>query len=90
MDNQDNEDYTPQQLQAYEALRVAAERIWYNNWVSQGKPMPDHKGHSWFHVTYEHKHTMELMPMVLSGKVSPEEAMAWLWDYDTMKQRGIS
>jgi hypothetical protein len=69
---------TSQQIHAYNALSVAAERI--------GRNTPrTSKRH--FTPTPAHIDVINAMRDVLSGKITPEEAMGVLWEYDVMKER---
>ena len=78
--------------QAYGALKIASERIGDNNynhqmalWKKTHKSIKNFK----FTVTPEHKEIVNAMGNVLNGSITPEDAMALLWQYDTMKQRGL-
>lgn len=78
--------------QTYTALTIAGARIGANNyklqaikWKKSHKSMKNFK----FTVTPEHKEIVDALPKVLDGTMSPEDAMALLWQHDTMKQRGI-
>lgn len=71
--------------QVYRALSTAADRIGANNYRLQRASFSGRKFR--FHVTPEHREIVEAMPKLLSGAMSPDEAMALLWQYDTMKQR---
>lgn len=77
---------TPQQLQAYRALKIAADRMGANNYAAQVKANKG-KPPKRFHVTPEHQCVIDAMPKVLSGKISVDEAMAMLHEYETEKQR---
>lgn len=66
--------------QAYNALRVAAERIGQNNYRSG---LYKKKG---YRITQEHQDVLQAMSDVLSGKITPENAMALLHEYDVLKQ----
>jgi len=77
--------------QAHSALKIAAEKIGANNYASgiykvkhnrRGLPIG---GYS---ITAAHQEVIEAMPLVLSGEITPEEAMALLWRDDVMRQRG--
>lgn len=74
---------TRQQMQAYDALSVAAERIGRNT------PLTIRRGKPHFTPTQAHIDVIKAMGDVLSGAITPEEAMALLWEYDVMKQRGL-
>lgn len=81
--------YSDAQLRAYRALQKAGERIGLNNYRSgrykiryrHGVPIGGYT------ITPEHQEIVDAMPKVLSGEITPEEAMALLWQYDTMRQR---
>lgn len=70
--------YTDSQLQAHRALLTAAERIGANNYRKLGKR---------FTVTVEHRAVIQASSDVLVGKISVNDAMALLHDYDVMEQR---
>lgn len=81
---------TKQEEQAYKALYTAAERMGANNYKSQWEAhikKKRSKNTFKFHVTAEHELVIESMKKVLSKKITPEEAMALLWQYDVKKQR---
>lgn len=70
--------------QAHRALEIAADRM--------GKS--SYKAHvlSKFHKTpfnpsAEHRAVIQAMPDLLAGKITPEEAMSLLHEYDVLKQR---
>jgi len=78
------------QDQAYTALERAAERMGANNYAEQcrqhqraGRAASTFR----FVVTEHHVEVIAAMPKVLDGTITPEDAMALLWQYDTMKQR---
>ncbi len=82
--------YTDAQLAAYRALSIAAERMGYNGYLAASK------GHArprnWRPVgiytpTEAHRDVLEAMPLVLSGEMTPNDAMALLWRQDVMDQR---
>lgn len=89
--------YTPQQLQAYNALKIAAERMGRNGYAAevarrgftsaQALAWIQRHKRSLYIPTGEHCAVVEAMSKVLSGEMSPEEAMALLHQYDVMKQR---
>lgn len=94
--------YTSQQLQAYNALRIAAERMGANGYAAEVRKiqkrnprwsLTDILNHqtrtkrSIYTPTGEHCAVIESMSKVLSGEIDPEEAMALLNQYDVMKQR---
>lgn len=81
---------TPAQDQTYKALEKAANRMGNNNYLEQkAKWLKTHKNMKKFQftVTAEHEMIVKAMPKVLSGELTPEEAMSLLWDYDVLKQR---
>ena len=78
--------------QAYKALRTAAERIGANNYARgtykimrtyRGRRYEEHMGS----ITRAHQQIVDAMPALLADKITPEEAMALLWDHDVMEQR---
>lgn len=82
--------YTDAQLAAYRALAKAAERMGYNGYLaaSKGRARP----RNWRPVgiyapTEAHREVLEAMPKVLSGEMTPNDAMALLWQGDVMDQR---
>lgn len=80
---------TPAEL-TYRALSVAAERIGGNNYSRQ---IAEHRraGRSprtfRFTVTDAHARVVDGMGDVLAGKITPEQAMAILHEYDVFEQR---
>ncbi len=76
------------QMQAYNALKNAAERIGHNNFLSFGPTKYNRKGDriGGYYVTPEHAAIVEAMPKVLSGEVTPEAAITMLHEPDIMKQ----
>lgn len=83
---------------AHRALEHAAERIGRNNAASYlrsaafndlpGVQLSNRKAkRGAYTITPEHRELVEALPALLSGKITPEEAMALLHGYDTMKQR---
>jgi hypothetical protein len=78
--------------QVYNALKVAGEKIGYHNYLLQlTEYKKTHKSVKNFRctVTPEHKEIVDAMGKVLNETMTPEDAMALLWQYDTMKQRGV-
>lgn len=71
---------------AYQALRIAAERIGAGNWTAQ---LAAHRGRGLprFAVTAAHRAVVDAMPAVLAGRMTPEAAMALLWTHDVMRER---
>jgi hypothetical protein len=80
---------TDPRIQAYNALKIAAERIGRNNSASYQEQMIYRRGKlvKAYHITPEHRAVCDAMPKVLSGEITPEQAMATLHEYDTLKQR---
>lgn len=76
--------------QAYRALSIAAERIGGNNY---SRLMAEHRrrGRSprtfRMTVTDAHRRVIDAMGDVLAGTITPEQAMAILWEYDVLDQR---
>jgi hypothetical protein len=89
--------YTPQQLQAYSALKRAAERMGANGYAAEMKrrKMTRSQALDWitrnkrsiYIPTGEHVTVVEAMSKVLAGEMTPEEAMGLLHQYDVMRQR---
>jgi len=76
--------------QAYNALRIASERMGRNNFrAGLYSVRRDHRGRvtQGYSVTPEHAAVVDAMPRVLSGELSPSDAMAMLHEYNTEKQR---
>jgi hypothetical protein len=78
------------QGRAYRALQIAAERMGFNNWkagreahVRAGRKASTYR----YTPTEEHRQIVAAMDAVLRGTITPEDAMALLWQHDTMKQR---
>lgn len=69
---------------AYKALRIAAERIGANNYRA-GVYNPRQRGG--YSITDAHKDVIEAMRDVLSGAMSPNDAMALLHRSDVEQQR---
>ncbi len=69
---------------AYRALAHAADRMGKSGHrahaVSKYRKQP-------YTPTAEHSAIIKAMPALLAGEISPEEAMAMLHEYDTLKQR---
>lgn len=79
-------------VQAYKALQHASLIIGKNNYkIQTTKYLKQHKTLSLFKftVTPEHAELCKAMNDLYSDKITPEEAMSLLWQYDTMKQRGL-
>jgi hypothetical protein len=81
---------TEQQKQTHKALQTAAEKMGLNNFKAQlaqhiktGKSKKSFR----FTVTAEQAIVIATMPKVLSGEITPNDAMALLWQYDVMHQR---
>lgn len=64
-------------MQAYNALRIASNRIGFNNYV------PGY----YFYVTDGHRDVIDAMNDVLCGHISPDEAMSLLQRGDVLNQR---
>ena len=77
---------TRQQMKAHRALSAAAERIGAN--ASPGQFTAD-RGRKHFTPSKAHLDVVTAMTDVLSGKITHEQAMALLWEYDVMKARGL-
>lgn len=84
---------TSLQIQVYNALKIAAERMgqfgkdsyYKKHKLTGGFSLSYGKLH--FTPTQEHKDVVDAMPKVLSGAMSPEEGMALLHQYDVFQQR---
>lgn len=79
-----------QQQAAYEALRIASERMGANNYGAQVRAHQEagRKASTFrFTVTPEHDMVVKAMPLVLTGKLSADDAMSMLHEYDVLKQR---
>ncbi len=63
-------------IRAHDALQKAAERM--------QRSMHGKKSAT---CTPEHREVVATMSLVLSGKVTPEQAMSLLWQYDVLQQR---
>ena len=81
---------TPQQDQVYKALQTAAGRMGNNNylvqkqnWLKKHKTMKNFR----FTVTTEQQEVIQAMNDLLNNRITPEQAMSLLWQYDIMKQR---
>lgn len=82
--------WTPQQIQAHRALMKAAEKMGWNNYqaglaahVRKGR-----KKHTYRYTpTEEHERVIKASSDVLKGRITPEQAMAMLHEYDIFKQR---
>jgi hypothetical protein len=42
-----------------------------------------------FVVTEAHREVVDAMSKVLSGEITPEQAMGLLWTYEVAKERGV-
>jgi len=79
-----------QQEQTYNALQKAAERIGLNNYAKQQRAwLKNRKSVKTFRfvVTDGHQRVIDAMSKVLSGKITPEEAMGILHEYEVLKER---
>lgn len=68
----------------YRALSIAAERMGaaeYRRQLGKRKRLPR------FNPTAEHRRICRAMSELCAGTMTADEAMALLWDYDTMQQR---
>jgi hypothetical protein len=74
----------PAVARAYKALRIAAERIGANNYRA-GLYNPRQRGG--YSITDAHKDAIEAMRDVLSGAMSPNDAMALLHRGDVLQER---
>lgn len=72
--------------QAYRALQTAAGRIGRNNAADYIKQNKKNRGRG-YRITAEHEEVVKAMPKVLSGEMTPEEAMGLINSYDILKQR---
>jgi len=74
---------------AYSALQTAAERIARNQYAAGNYRVQRRHGRvtRGYSITPEHKLLVDMMPQVCAGRVSPNDAMALLHEYDVMKQR---
>ena len=76
--------------QTYRALQTAAERIGMNNYrAGLYRVRRNHRGRvvEGYRITAEHAAIIEAMPKVLTGELSPNDAMAMLHEYKIEKQR---
>lgn len=73
---------------AYRALQHAAEQVGLNNF-RKGLYRPQRIGRKMlgYSITDAHQQLIDAMPQVLSGLVTPEEAMALVTSHDVMQQR---
>lgn len=84
---------TRQQMQVYDALQIAAERMGTNAYYAKRKQAGGYSlggkrpGKLHFIPTQEHRDVVDAMPKVLSGKMSPEAGMALLHQYEVFQQR---
>lgn len=79
-------------VRAYMALRNAAEQIGRTNLRSGIYKPKTRRGKmvQGYSITAEHRAVIDAMSDVLSGKISPEEAMALLLSHEVMRQRFAS
>lgn len=76
--------------QAYAALQIAAERMGRANYDAQ---VTAHRkarralSTFRFHVTDEHAAVVAAMPRLMSGEISPDDAMGLLLTHDVLVQR---
>ena len=78
---------------AYDALRVAAEKMGRNNYdaglrahLKAGRKASTYR----YNPTEEHRAVVAMMPRVASGEASVEEAMGLLHEYGVLNQRAKS
>jgi hypothetical protein len=69
---------------AYRALSVAAEKMGKSGYKAH--TVSKYAKHP-YTPSAEHAEIVKAMPALLSGQITPEEAMALLHQYDTLKQR---
>lgn len=88
--SQTGKQWTPQQLQAHRALIRASEKMGWNNYqaglaahVRKGRKANTYR----YHPTEEHERVIKASSDVLKGKITPEQAMAMLHEYDIFNQR---
>lgn len=76
-------------LQAYRALARAAEKIGLNNYRRGLYQVTRRRGKviRGYSISDAHRSLIEMMPRVLSGQASPDEAMSLLHEYDVMRER---
>ena len=75
---------TPAADRAYLALVRAAERIGLRNYLAQRRG----KGKRWrYQPTEAHRRVVEDAARVCGGRITPDEAMATLHEYDVMRER---
>ena len=77
---------TAQQIQAYRALRAAAERIGKNNYA-RGGHSADPRSRNHYRPTEAHQDILDAMAGVLDGGWTPGEAMALLHRADVEDER---
>jgi hypothetical protein len=70
--------------QAYRALDTAAHRMGRNGYAAHLKSK---RAKLPYTPTQEHRDLCDAMPRLLAGTLSPNDAMAMLHGYDTLKQR---
>ena len=79
-------------VMAYNALEHAASVIARRNADAQAaahlKARRSRKTFQ-FRVTDAHRLVLDAMPKVLSGEITPADAMGILWTYDVAKERGV-
>lgn len=82
--------YTVEQSRAYDALSAAGERIGQGNYQAQlAAHTKARRARSTFkfHVSEAHAAVVAAMPRVLSGAITPEEAMGLLHTHDVLTER---
>lgn len=79
-------------LDAYKALSVAADRIGVRNYAAgHGCHTKTMRGArvKVYVPTAAHRLVVDAMPAVLSGDITPSDAMGLLWTWDVMTERGL-
>lgn len=82
--------YTTEQSRVYDALSAVAERIGRGNYAAQiaaHKKARRSPSTFRFHVTDAHAAVVAAMPQVLSGAITPEEAMSLLNTHDVQTEK---
>jgi len=75
---------TDLRVQAYRALKIAAERIARNNSADYQRQA---KRYGSYRISAEHEIVIQAMPLVLDGKLDPEDAMGLINSYEVTKAR---
>ena len=82
--------YSAEQSRTYDALSIAAERIGWGNYQAQlAAHLKTRRARSTFkfHVSEAHAAVIDAMPRVLSGAITPEEAMGLLHEHDVLTEK---